>query len=1088
MWSSIRNKVVLFAIVPITLLYSVIFILHIIDNLRVSRVGVEQFMEQQAGHFAGLLNNKLSHIEYLGETLSYNINDKSASLDEYRELIASTLRDDSLLQSVMFGKPGNGSIFYLTDKGLQKKEWIDPVPALEEENQWGWSLPFDSTVTGAKIVTFHSPKLDNLYFSVRVDRFIQLLQEDNPRNLRFVIVDRNSRFIHSDMRSTRPDSSLLETAHRLQSDSLQRLVEGPVRNGTRGLETVYFRDWPTWYFASPVPEAGWVLLTHTRETYALGAARQSALYSAGLLLLALLIVSACVLKVSSFITRPLVRLAHAVDNLGDGHWHLPFKHNSNDETGRLARSISAMAQRLSERDEALRELRATNISHIAERLRGRYFYYMLDERGRVTYVSASVSDILGYHSNELIRSVAPVFTGSEGHKSFWRVIQGVLQGQQQNDAVQIELPHKDGSTRTIEVINVPVIEPGGKVSGVEGMGHDVTELVGDTKKFRGLLEAAPDAIVITDTEEIITMVNARVEEMFGYKRQELIGKPLSILSRKRTGYLLPRPKNEYIEDPLQLGFETICRRRNGSSFSSEVTSNPLETSSGTLVTIVIRDISERKNTERDLRLARDKARAADHAKSQFLSNMSHELRTPLNGILGHVQLLLRTEKLEPRQRESLETVEDCGQHLLLLINDVLDLTKIETTGTQVQFQPVRLRPVLEKVCRILRPRADRKNLQLVLSVDEHLPSVILIDATKLRQVLINLLGNAIKFTEQGQVQLRVVQDGERIVYIVSDTGIGIEAEQQEKIFAPFHQVDFQGHPGGTGLGLAISQKLVSAQGGALKVASSIGCGSRFYFSLPLRRAVLNEDVEASAASLDACSLHLPEGESAKVLVVDDSRINREMLVRLLDDAGFETLEAVNGLDALNSIQANQPELVLMDIRMPVMNGSDAVRQLRRNGNPVPVIAVTASVDPIQQQRFESTGFNGYVGKPFRIDDLFLQIERVINIKFIRKDIEGNISESSPDPLSAPALRPLMKDILEAAEMGDVDRIRQLTQELQSDPGCVAFARQVDDLCNAFAFERLENICREIDLPPEEQNHSTESETDDDKRKPPKPEQ
>ncbi|MTI14891.1 PAS domain S-box protein [Sansalvadorimonas verongulae] len=1032
MWSSIRNKVVLFAIVPITLLYSVIFVIHILENLRVAKGGVEAFMEQQAGHFASLLNGQVRHIASLGDALSHSLGKHPEHISEYHDLLSSTLKDDRIVQGIFFGEPGKGRIFYYADTGFQEVPWPETVDSPLDANAWGWSRPFKSPMSDEKVVAFHSPKVAKLYFFVRIDRFIELLKHDNPRNLRFVIVDRDSHFIHSDMRSTRPDDSLRDTALRLRSDSLLKLVDGPVHSGTRGHETVFFRDWPTWYFSSPVPDAGWILLTHIRETTALGAARQPAINSAMMLLLVLLIVSACVLKVSGFITRPLVRLTRAVDNLGDGHWHLPFQHKADDETGRLARSISAMAHRLSERDEALKDLRATNISHMAERLRGRYFYYMLNDSGRVSYISASVSDILGYSSDELVEAMAPVFAGTSGHKALRQVIQGVLQGHPQNDAVQIELPHKDGGTRTIEVINVPVVEPGGRISGVEGMGHDVTELVGDTKKFRGLLEAAPDAIVITDTEEIITMVNARVEEMFGYRRQELVGQPLAMLSRKRAGYLLPRQK--YETESLQQGFETICRRRNGTSFSSEVTSSPLKTASGTLVTIVIRDISERKATERDLRLARDKARAADHAKSQFLSNMSHELRTPLNGILGHVQLLLRTEKLEPRQRESLETVEDCGQHLLMLINDVLDLTKIETTGTQVQFQPVKLRPMLDKVCRILRPRADRKNLQLLLNVDEHLPPVILIDVTKLRQVLINLLGNAIKFTDHGQVQLRVVQDGERIVYVVSDTGIGIEADQQEKIFSPFHQVDFQDHPGGTGLGLAISQRLVSAQGGALKVASSLGAGSRFYFSLPLRRAVLDEGAQSSASSHDVCSFHLPPEETAKVLVVDDSRINREMLVRLLDDAGFETLEAVNGLDALNCIQASQPQLVLMDIRMPVMSGSDAVRQLRRNGNPVPVIAVTASVDPIQQKKIEGLGFNGYVGKPFRIDDLFQQIERTLNVHFIRKEIDVEIPDSQLSPLSNQALKPLLKTILEAVEMGDVDRIRMLTQQLQeADP-------------------------------------------------------
>ncbi len=1049
-------------------------------------------MEQQAGHFAGLLNNHLRFLEAIGETLSQNIEQltpfdlpgrgiaadlSGVQVDsETRELIGSTLSHDKAIHSVLVGTPGAGTVFSYNDKGLDENNWPGTALPPTKGNSWGWSRPFRCPLSGESIVTYQVPRMQNLYFSVKVQSFLELLQKDNPRQLRFVIVDRSSYFIHSDMRSTRPDMSLAATASRLNSDSLRHLVNGPIKEGRRGLETVFFRDWPTWYFASPVPQAGWMLLTHIRETYALGEARQSALYSAGLLLLALLLISAGVLKVSGFITRPLVRLALAVDGLGDGHWELPVQHDSKDETGRLARSISAMAQRLSERDDALKDLRASNISHMASRLRGRYFYYMLDDQGRINYISPSVSHILGFTPEDLLSQLFTFFTGSQSHRLIRPVIRDILKGGQQEDAIQVELPHKGGGFRTIEIINVPVVEPGGRVSGVEGMGHDVTQLVSDNKKFRGLLEAAPDAIVITDPDENIILVNARAEDMFGYRRQDLVGSPLSMLNKKHTGMLLSRPSGiggEGLQQgSLQQGFETICRRQDASIFPAELTSNPLETDDGTLIMIAIRDITDRKHIERDLRQARDKARAADMAKSQFLSNMSHELRTPLNGILGHVQLLLRLEKLQPGQRESLETVEDCGKHLLVLINDVLDLTKIESTGAQVQFQPVRLRPVLDKACHILRPRSDRKGLKFELSVDENLPSVILMDATKLRQILINLLGNAIKFTDNGQVQLKVMQDGERIVYIVSDTGVGIEVDDQDKIFSPFHQVDFQGHPGGTGLGLAICQRLVSALGGALKVSSAPGCGSRFYFSLPLRRAVLNEDLEASANSLDACALQIPQGHNISVLIVDDSRINRELLVRLLASAGFETKEAVNGRDALNSIQTRQPDLILMDIRMPVMNGTDAVRQLRRNNNHVPVIAVTASVEPMQQERFKKAGFDDYVGKPFRVDELFLKIEKILHVHFQRlagsgvgSTTDGRSSESTnleELPVSALEIDPMIEALREAADVGDIDRVKAITRELQNHPACQGFVHRLEELCSTFSFDTLETICQEAD--------------------------
>ncbi|MCL6270074.1 PAS domain S-box protein [Sansalvadorimonas sp. 2012CJ34-2] len=1059
MWQSIRNKVVLFTIIPITLLYSVIFAIHIIDSLKVSKSSVEEFMEQQAGHYAGLLDNQLRFIESFGDFLSYNLKNETPGSEDFFELITGSLKDNRVLHAILVGASDKGLIYRYEDDSLQKYEWQNYQQGIFSENQWGWSLPFDDPKTGQQVVTYRVPGADNLFFIVLVSSFIDLLQQDNPRKLRFAIVDREGRFVHSDMRSTKPDKSLYETAERINSASLKELLNGPVHDGKRGVATIFFRDWPSWYFTSPITQSGWILLTHIRETKALASVRQAALNSALMLFAALLVVSAVLLKISGFITRPLVRLARAVDHLGDGHWHLPFAHKSDDETGRLARSISAMAIRLEERDEALRELRASNISRIAECLRGHYFYYILDDRGKVTFVSSSVAQILGYSPQEFMEKIADMFSGKMEHRDIRRVINTVLHGELQDEAIQIEFPHQNGSVRTIEIINVPVIEPGGRISGIEGMGHDVTELISDTKKFRGLLESAPDAIVITDRDELITMVNARTEDMFGYKRQELLGRPLAMLGKKRAGFLLPRERDFLHEGSTQFGFETVCRRQDSSCFPAEVTSNPLEVEGGTLITIAVRDISDRKDTEKDLRLARDRARAADQAKSQFLSNMSHELRTPLNGILGHVQLLLRTEILGKSQRDSLETVEDCGQHLLMIINDILDLTKIETTGAQVQFQPVRLRPVLDKVCRMLRPRAERKGLYLALEVDEKLPSVILMDATKLRQVLINLMGNAVKFTSHGKVQLKVLANGDQVVYIVSDTGIGIEQDEQDRIFAPFQQIEYPDHPGGTGLGLAISQRLVTALGGALKVASSPGFGSRFYFSLPLRKAVLNEDVEASAASLDARCMRLLPGESGRVLVADDSRINREMLVRLLEDAGFETLEAVNGLDALNSIHKHQPDLVLLDIRMPVMNGMETVQKLRRQGNPIPVIAVTASVDPAQRERFETLGFDGYVGKPFQVDDLFRKIESVLNIHFVWKEGKGSkdFDLQLGDP--PPHLKPLLKSLQEAAEVGDIDRIRHLASVLQEDPACEQFVPALEDLCRTFAFDRLEHFCR-----------------------------
>ncbi len=1083
MRSSIRNKVVLFTIIPITVAYIVIFAVHILETLKEDRINIEAFMGQQANHFAGLLNNQLHFIESIGKTMTYSLgsNPEPALL---RSVIDNTLRFDNTIHAIFSGQPGQGAVYYMSKTVSDQREWDRP---LEERfwtadhsgsillNQKGWSLPFHSPIDREKLVIYQVSSVHNLYFGIKTDSFHALLNKNNPRKLRFEIVDRDSFFIYSDMRSTRPDASLRDTAVRLSSKSLLALVNGAIHYGTRGMGTVYFRDWLTLYFASPIPEPCWTLLTHTRDTF-VAEARESVLYS-GLLLLILLVVFGCVLKISGYITEPLFQLACAVDKLGDGNWHLDYKHQSNDEVGRLARSIFSMAQRLSERDEALKELRASNISHIAERLRGRYFYYILNNRGRLVYISPSVSDILGYAPERLMAMAGSEFIKNQAYRKFVRIIRHVLQGKIQTDAFQLALPHSSGGTRIIEMINVPVIEPDGQISGAEGMGHDVTELVNDTKKFRGLLEAAPDAIVIMASDEKISMVNARLEELSGYRRADLVGQSLGILGRNPKISLFPQRISTSDYTTTSLAFESMCRHSNGKIFPVEVTTSPLITDTGTLITIAIRDISDRKGAERELRHARDKARAADKAKSQFLSNMSHELRTPLNGILGHVQLVLRDPAVSDFQRESLETIGDCGEHLLMLINDVLDMTKMESMGVKIQFQPVRLRAMLEKVCRMLKPRADRKGLSVQLSVDESLPAVILMDVTKLRQVLINLLGNGVKFTERGGVRLKVLRDAERIVYIVIDTGIGILAQDQESVFSPFHQAQHHEHPGGTGLGLAISRRLVTAMGGGLKLASSPECGSRFYFSLPLRKSECREMPAQASSEMLRSSYSLKPGSQVCVLVVDDCRVQRENLVLLLERAGFETLDAVNGQDALDVIQFGSPALVLMAIDMPNMDGVETLLQLRQCGNLLPAIAVTDQESTVARKQLRE--FSGCISKPFHADVVLEEVSRVLKIKLVSWSLGQPSSKDLPNKVPAPApavqwdstaistdqrelLTELLTELMQAAAVGDIEKIKKTAEALKGmreTPGCERLPEHIEALCSDFAFDEIEKLCR-----------------------------
>ncbi|OYY93150.1 MAG: hypothetical protein B7Y41_12550 [Hydrogenophilales bacterium 28-61-23] len=503
------------------------------------------------------------------------------------------------------------------------------------------------------------------------------------------------------------------------------------------------------------------------------------------------------------------------------------------------------------------------------------------------------------------------------------------------------------------------------------------------QRLEAVFSNISDALLTINADDSIESANRAARELFGREKHELIG--LSITE------LLPEwPEMAAAEQTDKQFIETRAITKDGHRFPADVTISRFTLHGQPYRILVARDITQRKKIEEAMRQARDVAENANRMKSEFLANMSHEIRTPMNGIIGMTELVLETE-LDAEQREYLDMAHSSAHHLLTIINDILDFSKIEAGKLSISNTTFQLADLLQETMRGLALRAKEKSLDLTLTIAPDVPDTIHADPVRIRQVLTNLIGNAIKFTGSGTVSVDVDRAGcgqAHCLHIcVTDTGIGIAPEKLTTVFDAFTQADgsITRNFGGTGLGLTISRKLVELMGGQIWVESKLGLGSRFHLKLHY------QPDDTSEMATEPVPKPPPSSNKAlKILLAEDNAVNRKLALALLDKLGHQTTVVEDGDQAIAAFAPGRFDLILMDIMMPRVDGLTAIARIRESergqnstktadtSSSVPIIALTAHALEGDRERFLALGANGHVAKPIRFEELKSAIQAAVN--------------------------------------------------------------------------------------------------------------
>ncbi len=695
--------------------------------------------------------------------------------------------------------------------------------------------------------------------------------------------------------------------------------------------------------------------------------------------------------------------------------------------------------------------------------------------GIITSWNRGAEKIYGYSEKEMIGKSIEILSVPGREEEIRQILDKIKSGEviEHYEAVRRK---KNGREIYMSLTVSPIRDSEGKITAVSTIGRDITErktaekaLTASEEKFRLIIEQSSEGISLTDENCIIIEWNSKMAKLSGIPRRKALGRPLwellvNIISpERRTHGYLEKIKNTLSEalstglSPMFNSPTEVVMKQNGKTLYIQQTLFPIKTSKGYRLASFYRNITKQKLTEEELkqyqehledlvkertkelsrseaglRLAKEQAERANKAKTVFLSSMSHEIRTPLNAVLGFSQLLLRDATLSPQQNEWLLTINHSGEHLLALINDILEISRIESGRVTLSPDIFDLRAFIDELAKMFRNRLETKNVKLKIEQDKNLPRYIEVDGNKIRQIFINVIGNAVKFTEEGEITIHIftkrIDSQLRLAAEISDTGPGISSEDMKKVFETFSQTALSISKGGTGLGLSISRQFARLMGGDITVKSRLGKGSTFYIELNIKRIsklVLKKPGKGKEVA------GIEKGQKTfRILVADDEPANRRLIMELLLKTGFKAEEAANGQEVIVSCRNSPPDLIFLDISMPVMNGYEVIRKLKtmEKDRHVPIIAVTASAFDENKKATLKVGADGYIRKPYKLKEIFDALQAFLGVKYIYKEEkarERNETQKFNDKDLLKMPESLVKNMVSAAQRVDLDQLLEL---------------------------------------------------------------
>ncbi len=703
--------------------------------------------------------------------------------------------------------------------------------------------------------------------------------------------------------------------------------------------------------------------------------------------------------------------------------HDKLEDTVNKRTATLLNTNKQLSIEIENRLNAEKKLRASEKQYSSLVENSPDIIYMLDEQGNFKFVGGAVETLIEFKADELVgHHYSSIFRQNDLPEVCYRFNERRT-GQRSTREFEISIPPKTPRKLTngnglpvfelyaAGMYNQSLSSIEGKYIGTYGVARDITDrkraaqaLKESEQRFRELAELLPEILIEYDRSGLITFFNQKVTESTGYTPDDFSQAfPATRLAVGREQGDFEETINKLLSGQKVSSAEYTLRRKDGSTFPVSMRSTPI-TKKNRIIggRSLLININKMKNAEVTLQATKEKAEAANRAKSEFLANISHEIRTPLNGILGMSDLLDRTD-LSPQQRDYLNVLRTSGSALLSLVNDILDFSKIEAGKLDFEEIPFIFQHVINEVARTFIDQIKDKSIDLVITIDPAIPSRLVGDPLRLKQILLNLVSNAVKFTENGEIHIQVDIHKQRatsteLLFRVKDSGIGIDHQVQKKLFNAFTQADGSTtrRYGGTGLGLTISKRIVTLMDGRIWLESTLGKGSTFFFT-----AKFIKMSDTPVSDKDTCEKEsrnaLDAFQDVKLLLVEDSEINRRVAVEILNQIGITVTTAVDGKEAIKKIRRHNFDIVLMDVQMPEIDGLEATRIIRRELKlaDLPIVAMTAHAMKGDRHKCFDAGMDDYVSKPIDRKKLYAAIRRCLAA--CRKKIQPRHNPSTTMP-------------------------------------------------------------------------------------------